>query len=64
VQNQWGNAIPYLDVNIKLAKDRNDIFSLAEGYKSLSKAYKGVGNNKEALINSLLFTEISDSIND
>lgn len=64
MQNQWGNAIPYLDVNIKLAKDRNDIFSLAEGYKSLFKAYKGVGNNKEALINSLLFTEISDSIND
>ena len=63
VQNQWGNAIPYLDENIKLAKERNDIVALAEGYKSLSKAYKGIGNNKKALINSLLFTEISDSIN-
>ena len=63
VQNQWGNAIPYLDENIKLAKERRDIVALAEGYKSLSKAYKGIGNNKEALINSLLFTEISDSIN-
>lgn len=62
VQNQWGNAIPYLDENIKLAKERNDIVALAEGYKSLSKAYKGIGNNKKALINSLLFTEISDSI--
>ena len=62
VQNQWGNAIPYLNENIALAKERNDIIALAEGYKSLSKAYKGIGNTKAALRNSLLFTEISDSI--
>ena len=63
VQNQWENAIPYLNENVALAKERNDIVALAEGYKSLSKAYKGTGNTKAALKNSLLFTEISDSIN-
>ena len=63
VQNQWENAIPYLNENIKLARERNDIVALAEGYKSLSKAYKVIGNTKSALKYSLLFTEISDSIN-
>lgn len=62
IQDQWENAIPYLKENIALAKERNDIVALAEGYKSISKAYEGAGKPKEAIINTLLYTSLADSI--
>lgn len=64
IQNQWENAIPYLKENIDLAKNRNDAIALSEGYKSLAKAYNGSGQKDLALATSLLYTELSDSINE
>lgn len=63
IQNQWGNAIPYLKENIDLAKNRNDAIALAEGYKSLAKAYNGSEQKELALATSLLYNELADSIN-
>lgn len=63
IQNQWENAIPYLKENIELAKLRNDAVALAEGYKSLAKAYTGSGQKDLALTTSLIYNELSDSLN-